>query len=59
MARRILTHYDPLTGYVLAGTGNGGPSHKRSPKGDQAAPSLVAPDEDGTRRLVVIAGDAG
>lgn len=41
-------HYDPLTGYVIIGTGNGGPYHtqKRSPKGgDQLyLSSLVALD---------------
>ena len=41
-------HYDPLTGYVIIGTGNGGPYHtaKRSPQGgDQLyLSSLVALD---------------
>lgn len=41
-------HYDPLTGYVIIGTGNGGPYHtaKRSPEGgDQLyLSSLVALD---------------
>ncbi len=43
-------HYDPLTGYVIVGTGNGGPYHtaKRSPSGgDQLyLSSLVALDAE-------------